>query len=232
VIDINLLPGSVKRTQRRGMPTLRRGGGGGMANPLAKLRGLKPDRTLLIVAVLWLVGVAGVAYLHFPSTARKIELEEEVKLAREDSVRTSAQLAQATQLNEQEKVIAQKLSVIQEIDAGRFIWVHAMDEVSRAQPPYVSLTGMTDRGISGAQPGIKLDGIAGNYFALSTFVKQLEASPFLQQVRLVSSKQTQLDDRSVLTFLIELIYEEPPPDVIQTVPVFGPEPRTATAGRE
>jgi len=229
LIDINLLPGSVKRSAKRGLPRLRRGGG---ENPLAKLRGLSVNRTLLIVAGLWVVGIAGLAYLHFPSTARKIAIENDIKLAQDDSVRTAQQLAQTNQLVEQEKVIGQKLQVIQGIDAGRFIWPHVMDEVSRALPAYVWITQLSDLGAAAELPSFKLEGFSGNYFALARYVEELELSPFLHQVRLIGSSQTQQNERTVLSFVIELAYEEPPPDVLQTVPVFGPGSATAAAGRE
>jgi hypothetical protein len=82
----------------------------------------------------------------------------------------------------------------------------------------VSLTEAVDEG---GVPRVRMEGRAGNYFALGRYIEDLEASPFLRQVRLISSAQTTVDQRTVLGFILEASYEEPAPDMIQTVPLFG-----------
>jgi Tfp pilus assembly protein PilN len=219
LIEINLLPGSTKRAPKRGLPRL--GGGGGPSLGLGRLRGVKLDRTMAIVVGLWVVGVGGLAAMHFPSSARQAQLEEDIRLAVEDSARTATQLAQTQSLMAQEQVIAQKLEVIAEIDGARYIWPHILDEVSRALPAYVWLTGLTNIDTdAGGLPRVRIEGRAGNYFALTRFMEDLELSPFIQQVRWVSATQTQEAERVVYTFVFEAAYETPPPDVIETAPVF------------
>jgi Tfp pilus assembly protein PilN len=73
-------------------------------------------------------------------------------------------------------------------------------------------------------PRVRLEGRAGSYFAVGRYIEDLEASPFLRQVRLISSSQTQADQRTVLGFILEASYEEPAPDAIETVPLFGAVP--------
>lgn len=224
MIEINLLPGSTKRTPKRGMPRL----GGGSSFGLGKLRELKFDRFTAGVAAVVVLTLAAIAYMHFPSTARISELEEEIELAVADSAATATRLAQTNALIEQERVIAQKLEVIAEIDAARYIWPHIMDEVSRALPAYVWLTGLSNVETDGEpSPRIRIDGRAGNYFALGRFMEDLELSPFIQQVRWVSATEAQDNERTVYTFVFEAAYETPPPDVIETVPIF---PGSASTG--
>src|SRR5690606_2512521 len=110
-----------------------------------------------------------------------------------DSARYAALRAQGDSLLAQEQLIGQKLQVIQEIDAGRFTWAHIMDEISRALPPFVWVVNVTESFSEGGVPRIRLEGRAGNYFALGRYLEDLEASPFLRQVRLISSSQTNVD---------------------------------------
>ena len=70
----------------------------------------------------------------------------------------------------QENVIGQKLQVIQEIDAGRFIWAHILDEVSRALPPYVWVVNLTEAFSEGGVPRVRMEGRAGNYYALGRYI--------------------------------------------------------------
>ena len=179
------------------------------------------DRTKALVAGGWVLGLAIIAWLHLGMNSRLAELRTEHEAAVRDSTRFAVLRAQGDSLQAQERAISQKLQVIQEIDAGRFVWPHILDEISRALPPYVWVVNITEAFSDNGRPRIRMEGRAGNYFALGRYIEDLEASPFLRQVRLISSSQTNADDRTVLSFILEAAYEEPAPDMIQTVPLFG-----------
>jgi Tfp pilus assembly protein PilN len=222
MLEINLVPGSVKKSTRRGMPSFRRGAGGGGGAPRLKLPGV--DQTLLMIIGGWVIAVGLVAYLHLTTSARKSRVEEDLVLAREDSARLAVARARTDTLRAREAVISRKLQVIQEIDAGRYIYPHILDEVSRTLPPYIWITNITEAFAETGKPRVKIDGRAGNLFALSRYMEEMENSPFLQQVRLVSSSRTTVDARIVYAFVIEIGFQDPPPDVIQTVPLFTARP--------
>ena len=217
MIEINLLPGSTKK--RGGKPKLARrtGGGGGSSKPKMPTF----DRTKAAVIGGWVIGLGLVAWLHFGMNSRLEALRTDHEAAVRDSTRFALLRAQGDSLMARENEISQKLQVIQEIDAGRYIWPHILDEVSRALPPYIWINTLSETSGSEGLPGVNIDGRAGNYFALGRYIEDLEASPFLRQVRLVSSSQTAVEGRTVLTFALQASYEEPSPDVIQTVPIFG-----------
>jgi Tfp pilus assembly protein PilN len=214
MIEINLLPGSTKRS-RRGMPRL----GAGASATRLKLPTV--DRTFALIAGAWVLGIAVTGWLHFGTAARLDTLRTELQAAVRDSARYATLRSQGDSLKAQEGVIAQKMQVIQAIDAGRYVWPHIMDELSQALPPYIWLTGVTESGANAGLPRLKLQGKAGNTFALTRFMDELEGSPFLHGVRLISSVQERLDTRTVHDFVLELGYSEPPPDAIRTVPLFG-----------
>jgi Tfp pilus assembly protein PilN len=215
MIEINLLPGSTKRPARRGK---RRAMGG-----LSQLKLSMPsvDRMLAAVVLAWLVGSGGVGWMHFSTSARAADLKVELETAVRDSTRFSQQRAQGDSLAAQQAVVAQKLEVIQQIDAARYVWPHILDEVSRAVPSYVWLLNLSNAAQGVDLPRVRIEGMAGTTFALTQFMENLEMSPFLQSVRLISSVQGQVENRAVHTFMVEVGFREPPADVIQTVPLFG-----------
>ncbi|HUF51262.1 MAG TPA: PilN domain-containing protein [Longimicrobiales bacterium] len=219
MIEINLLPGSVKKSTRRGLPKLKFGGGGGMLSKLPPM-----DRTIGMIVAGWVLALAIVAYLHVTTSGKLNQVEEDLVLAREDSVRLHEAQLRTDTLRAREAVISQKLQVIQEIDAGRYTYAHILDELSRTLPPYVWIVNITEAFSEGAETRVRIEGRAGNWPALSRYMEDLESSPFLHQVRLLSSARTQVDERTVYGFVIELGYQEPPPDVIQTVPLFAAQP--------
>lgn len=213
MLEINLVPGATRRSSRRRLPRL---GGGGLSLKLPKA-----DRAKLLMVGSVVLAAALIAFLHISTSARLDELRTEQQAAQRDSARFAQMKAQGDSLRQQETVISQKLAVIQEIDAGRYVWGHILDESSRALPPYVWLVNLTDAASDGEYPRVRIEGRAGNYFALGRYIQQLNQSPFLRDVRLLSSSQTRADERTVYAFILELAYEEPPPDVIQTVPLFA-----------
>lgn len=216
MIEINLLPGSTKRSGKRGKVSRRSAGA-----PSARPKLPEFDRSKGMVIGGWVLGLAIVAWLHLGMNSQLGALRTENEAAVRDSTRFAILRAQGDSLMAQEAVISQKLQVIQEIDAGRYIWPHIFDEVSRALPPYVWVTSVVDGVAGSGTPQVQIEGRAGNYFALGRYIEDLEGSPFLRGVRLVSSAQTVVDQRTVLGFVMQAYYEEPAPDMIQTVPLFG-----------
>lgn len=213
MIEVNLLPGSAKRSTRRGLPAF---GGRGKSFKLPPVDRLVAGS--LAVAVL---SIGLVVWLHFSTTARLNDLRAEEEAAVRDSARYAVLRTQGDSLRRQVEDISAKLQVIQDLDGGRYVWPHIFDEVSRALPAYVWIINMTETANQGGYPRVRLEGRAGNLLALSRYMRELEASPFLGGARLISSSQTTLDERTVYEFLVEVTYQEPPADVIQTVPLFA-----------
>lgn len=217
MIEINLLPGSAKRSKRRGLPKLALGG------PFAKLPAFpKFDQSLAIMIGAWVVGLGLLAWMFLGARARKAELEDQIVAAVADSTRLAAIIASTDTLTVRMNTVAQKLTVVQEIDASRYTWSHILDEVARALPQHVWLRGLANLPVdSGVNfPRFRIEGRAGNNFALTQYLEQLEASPFVRGVRLLRSEMVREEDKLVYAFELEASYEQAPPDVIETVPLF------------
>jgi Tfp pilus assembly protein PilN len=230
LIEINLLPGSKKTSSRR-MPKLSMGAIGG------KLKLPPFNRGLAIMVVAWTVGLGLLGWMFLGGRAKLTELDEQITAARLDSVRLHAAIATADTLQKRMAAVAGKLKVVQEIDASRYIWAHLMDEAARALPEHTWLEEMTnipvDSGVM--NPKFTVEGRTGNNLALAQYLAQLEQSPFIRQVKLKRSELVREADRLVYSFLLEADYETPPPDVIQTIPLFArnefPDSASAPGGR-
>jgi hypothetical protein len=69
-------------------------------------------------------------------------------------------------------------------------------------------------------PRFQIEGRAGNTFALTEFMQELEASPFLRSINLMSTNQIREGEALIYAFVLEGEFQSPPPDLIQTVPIF------------
>lgn len=219
MIEVNLLPGA-KRSSRRS---------GGRGRSLKAIKIPEFDRWLAFIVVAWIVGVAGLAWLILGTQAKAAELSMQIEAAAADSARYATTIAQTNELRARRDTIAQKLEVIQQIDEGRYTWAHVMAEISRALPDYTWLETVAQID-GGPAPTFQIDGRTGNNFALTRFMSNLEASPFIRGVRMLSTTQITEGETVLHQFMLEAAFEEPPADQIETVPLFAAETEEVTDG--
>jgi Tfp pilus assembly protein PilN len=214
VIEVNLLPGGRKKASKSigfKLPKLSFGGGGGD----------RPDPYLLffVGALVVALGYAGYTFLGVRGEAEDlgVRLEEE----QDDSVRFAAIIEQTNALTARRDSIAARALIIQEIDADRYVWAHLLDEVGAAVPEFMWLREVT---YTGDDPLIvRIAGRAGSTFAVTNFMRRLEASRFLQGA-LLQDMQLQPSeanpDDMVQVFELLISYEQPPIEELETVPLF------------
>lgn len=215
MIKINLLPGATKRSKRR-TPSL-----SGL-RPSTGLSMPSVDRWMLFMVIAWVVGPLLTAWLFFNTRNQISDLEIAIESARMDSARYAEMRAANAILLARQDSIAQKLEIIQEIDAGRYAWVHVMDEISRSLPAYTWLMNVVSKPVSSPLevPQFLIEGRTGNTFALTEFMQELEASPFLRSINLMSTDQVREGEALIYSFVLEGEFQVPPPDLIETVPIF------------
>lgn len=216
MIEINLLPGAERKKRKTG----------GFSLKLPESPDF--DRMMAFVVAAWIIGPAIGLYLYLGIQNQKTDVQVALDQAVADSARFAGLIQAQASLRARQDTIAQKLSMIQEIDAGRYIWPHIMDEISRAMPPYTWLQAIQQLD-GGATPTFQIQGRTGSLPALTRFMDALEASPFLRSVELISSEQAQLDNNRVVNnFVLSGTYEPPPMEMVETVPLFPGEQSTAT----
>jgi Tfp pilus assembly protein PilN len=147
-------------------------------------------------------------------------VEEDLETQRQDSIRYAEAIAAADSLEARRDTLEMKTQIIQEIDAGRFVWAHIMDDVSESLPDYTWLTAMQQTAGSGDDVEFHLDGMTGQTPALTRFMRDLEDSPFIRDVRLVSQEQIQQGQRLVHSFVLMARYQVPDTTAIVTEPII------------
>ncbi len=219
MIEVNLLPeGRKKKGPRRGprwsLPSL------------PDFDKLPKDRWILGAVGAGVFALATIGFLFFQVAGVAEELEVRVEEAVQDSTRYADIIEGAERLQARSDSIAQRVAVIQEIDGARYVWPHLLDEVARALPDFTWLMRFTQ---ITPEPDLTftIEGRAGTYFALTTFMENLETSPFIRGVRLLSSDQVSVEvgdegERSVYEFTLEAARQDPPREILETIPLFGP----------
>src|SRR5690606_3603032 len=179
---------------------------------LEQLRGRFKDPWLLVAVGGILLGGAVTGWMWYSQSSRTAELAERERIAVQDSTRYAAVLAQRTAAEAQRDSLLRQIAVISAIDGDRFVWPHVLDEVSRALPTYTWLRQLQQSNAApalspeavaaGAIPpiGIRLIAYTVDQQAVTIFMRQLEASPFLANVTIGSSEQVVADGKEVTQF--------------------------------
>lgn len=220
MIEVNLLPGGRKRS----------GAGRGFKLTLPKLGGGgdMPDPYLLFLVGAAVVGLGYMTWAFLGVRSDHEELQVRLEEERQDSIRFAGIIEQTNRLTARGDSIAQRVAIIQEIDAGRYVWAHVLDEVAAAVPDYTWLREII---YAGADPlRVRINGRAGSIYAITNFMRRLEASRFLRAVTMESTQQGPSEaNPNDLVYQFELLvtYEPPPIDELETVPLFENETMSA-----
>ncbi len=181
---------------------------------------IKGDPWVVGVVVLLVAAVAHVGFTTFRQGVKFGQVEEELAIQRQDSIRYAEAIAAADSLQARRDTLVQKARIIRQIDTDRFVWAHVLDSVSGALPDFTWLTAMQQTSGGGSDIEFRIDGMTGLTPALTRFMRNLEESPFLRDVRLVSQEQMQQGQRLVHSFVLMARYQIPDSTAITTEPVI------------
>jgi Tfp pilus assembly protein PilN len=167
--------------------------------------------------------LGGAGFGLWKQDERREDLAVRIEQEMTDSTRFASTIELVRSLQARRDTITRKIEVIRSVDTRRYVWAHLLDEISLALPAYVWLTGIesteaVDSVPSG--PDFTIQGRAGSTQALTRFMKNLEASPFVVSVSLITSEQEVVEGRTIQRFGLEARYREPDSAAIQTVPIL------------
>lgn len=225
MIEINLLPGARKKKS---------GSKGASINFGAIFEGMRgrfKDPWLLIALAGLLIGAGASGGMWYTQDKKSKDTAERERIAVQDSARYAAVLAQRTAAEAQRDSILRQIAVISAIDGDRFVWPHVMDEVARALPTYTWLRQLQQSNqtpavapealATGETPtiGIRVMAYTVDLQAVTIYMKNLEASPFLQNVTLTMSESAQVEGKDVHQFQLDMQYQKPDSSAVRRVPL-------------
>lgn len=211
MIEVNLHPAGAK-ARRRGRRSLR-------LPAWASVRaGEGRDRWFIAAVVVPALALLFVAGLWLTQRWERSSLEARLAAAVEDSTRLADLRALSDSLLARQALIRERLDLVRGLDENRFVWPHLLDEFSRALPSYTWLTAVRETSpLPGLQ--VQVDGLAANPLAITAFVRSLQASPYVGEVRIVGSQQQLIEDVAAQAFKLVVSYAPPPDSLVRRVPV-------------
>jgi Tfp pilus assembly protein PilN len=234
MITVNLRPG--QKRKRAGTNPFK-----GLLDNFRDL-GTKVKDPLLLAAVGgWVCVLAWLGFVYLNTTRQLYSLEPRLEQARSENRRFKTFLADK---HRQEKIrdsLLAQITVIRNVDGDRYIWPHLLDEVTKALPAYTWLVDMgpitpapataapqlktkansvAAESAAAVKPAVsfQLNGRTIDIQAYTRFLRQLEASPWIENVTPVSAQTVVEKDRPVTAFSIRATFSRADSAYIRTAP--------------
>ncbi len=239
MINVNLRPG--RKHKSAGANPFK-----GMAERFSGLGGKVKDPLLLGAVAAWVIAI-GFLGATWVMTQRQLHaVEPKLEQARSEHQRFKTFLAQKHKQELIRDSLLAQISTIRTVDGDRYVWPHVLDEVSRALPAYTWLTLVTMEAPAPAAPapaakpgaspaakadstadsvavqlplGFRVEGRTVDIQAYTRFLRQLEASPWIQNVTPVSAQTVVETERPVTAFVIKAEFRRADSAYIRTVPL-------------
>jgi Tfp pilus assembly protein PilN len=245
MIEINLLPGSGKKAKKGGGGGAKLDLGASFANLKSKVR----DPYMLGAVGSAVVAILVTGGLYTTQESRASRLDAELQKSVQDSTRYASVLHEREKAEAKRDTVLRSLNMIRAIDDDRYIWPHVMDEVSSALPPYTWIVSLGFSGVGQATAPVttvvapeaasgsghrrkpiptqivrdtvrvRLVGNTVDIQALTRFMKQLEVSPLLENVTLMSSQRANDNGKEVTQFSLDMLYSRPGVSDVRRVPL-------------
>jgi Tfp pilus assembly protein PilN len=206
--------------------------------------GTKVKDPLLMAAVGgWICVVAGLGFIYLNTVRQLYSLEPRLEQARSENRRFKTFLADKRRQEMIRDSLLAQITVIRNVDGDRYIWPHLLDEVTKALPAYTWLVDMgpvtvaanvaqtpaqtpKTKADSAAQAAaaaapvltFQLNGRTIDIQAYTRFLRQLEASPWIENATPVSAQTVVEKDRPVTAFTIRATFSRADSAYIRTAP--------------
>lgn len=207
MITINLKPGSRRATAGAKFA-------GGMS-ALKTLPGKVKDPWPMAAVIICGLTVVALAWIGFGSAAKINSLEDKLAQSRSENRRYKQFLVEKRRVEAARDSVVTQIATIRTVDGDRYVWPHVLNEVTRALPPFTWLTEMNaipspaplDSTVIAPPPvALELKGRTLDIQGFTRFMRQLEDSPWLQDVTLVATT-TEIDHgRAVTAYTVRAAY--------------------------
>jgi Tfp pilus assembly protein PilN len=230
MISINLRPGQKRKPS---------GAGKQISAKLKEFAARVKDPLLAAVVAVWIVVGGWLAYTWGSTGRAMAKAAEQLEQTSTEAKRFETLMQQKRKAERIRDSLQTQIGVIRGVDRGRYVWPHVLDEVAKTLPAYTWLTdvfvvaapaaapapaGAAGAAAAPAEPAapmlkFQVNGRTVDYQAFTQFLRQLEASPWIENVQTLRSETVVENQRPVTSFQITALFGEADSAYIRTVPL-------------
>ncbi len=228
MIEINLKPGAKRATAKSG-PAF-----AGLKTQFAELTSGVKDPWAIAAGVACVVVVLGLGGLYLRTGAQRAALEPQIEEAMAEQRRYQGFLREKRRAESVRDSILVQIGTIASVDGNRYVWPHILDEVQAALPEMTWLTNLaqisggtmtsvsaeTGQPAASTEPVIRITGRTGDLQRYTAFLRQLEASPWIENVLPVQARTIVDGNRALTEFIIQATFSQADSSQVRTVPIL------------
>ncbi|WP_321370708.1 PilN domain-containing protein [uncultured Desulfuromusa sp.] len=132
-------------------------------------------------------------------------IKDEIASIDQKNKALSKKIGQVRDFEKKQADLEKKLVILQKLKDGKSGPVHLLDELSAALPDKLWLTKFSEKGGK-----INLTGVADSENTVAVFMRNLDASPYYQNIELAVTEQTKAGERKMQKFTLNCSVEAPP----------------------
>lgn len=214
MIEVNLLPEG-----QRSRSKAKRAGSGGRRGLGEVLKGRSSWNAALLLACLAVPAIGLSTW--WAQRGTEASLQTRLEIASADSTRLADLRLVSDSLTERRQQIRDRVALVEALDRNRFVWPHLLDEISRALPQVAWLSSLRQTSPL-PNVGVQIQGVAANPLAITEFVRNLEASDYVTDVRILGSQKEVLNngELSVQAFTLSARFTEPAGAINRSEPIL------------
>ena len=179
------------------------------------------DPWSVALAVAALVVIGGTGVLWYSQGNRLSRLESRVQSVTRDSARLADLQGIVDSLETRRTEIRERMSRVEDLDRGRYMWPHLLNELSRALPDAAWLTRI-ERTSEAPDVRVQVQGVAASPMIITQYVRGLRQQQHIGDVQMGGSQRQQLEDGGFgHSFRLTVTYRRPPPASIRTRPLLS-----------
>ncbi|MFH1784720.1 MAG: PilN domain-containing protein [bacterium] len=167
-----------------------------IAQEKAKRRQVEIVVASVILIVILLVGA------YVVKTAQLMAIKSELGEIESELAKQAVIVSQVEALKASKEVLNTRVSIIDRLVKGQFIWVQLLDEINYCLPKNVWLGSITSSQ-AGTVGAVTFSGIAFDNFAIADFITSLEDSKYFGDVELTYIQEgSEIDKVMTLNFVV------------------------------
>ena len=145
------------------------------------------------------LGLVIVGAVHVVNAQRVAAQQDRNTFLRNENAKLDKQIADIKKLKDEIQALLARKQVIETLQADRAQTVHLLDQLVRQMPDGVYLKSVKQNGLA-----VNLVGYAQSNARVSSLMRNIESSPWLEKPKLVEIKATTVDKKRVSEFNLNL----------------------------
>jgi type IV pilus assembly protein PilN len=146
-----------------------------------------------------IMAIALVGLVHIVIAARIEDQNSRNKLLKDEITKLDEQIKEIDRLRDQTAALLARKQVVETLQSNRTEAVHLLDQLVRQLPDGIYLKSVKQAGTK-----VTLDGYAQSNARVSTLMRNIEGSPWLEKPELIEIKSVALDKQKVNEFVLAL----------------------------